>query len=106
MKPITPQECSAQAGSHIPELVVESVNALLKKKYSGGRATFTQDEVIAEIQKRGDTISREQIFDSKWLDFEPLFRRAGWDVEFDKPGYCETYDANWKFTKKKPRDDE
>ena len=106
MKPITPQECSAQMGSHIPEFVIDSVNALLKKKYCLGRATFTQDEIIAEIQKRGDSISREQIFDSKWLDFEPLYRRSGWDVEFDKPAYCETYDANWKFTKKQPKDDE
>ena len=106
MKPITPQECSAQQGSDIPEFVIEAVNNLLKKRYRARRASFTQDEVIAEIQRLSPNTERQEIFDKNWLDFEPLYRRSGWEVEFDKPGYCEQYDANWKFKKTEPRDED
>lgn len=33
-----------------------------------------------------------------WLNFEGAYRRAGWKVEFDKPGYNESYPATFKFT--------
>jgi hypothetical protein len=32
------------------------------------------------------------------LDIEPIYREAGWIVEYDKPAYCENYDANFTFT--------
>ena len=36
-----------------------------------------------------------------WLDVEGIYRKAGWDVEYDSPGYCEDYPATFKFRKKK-----
>ena len=30
-----------------------------------------------------------------------LFEEAGWNVQYDKPGYNENYDAYFKFTEKK-----
>ena len=35
---------------------------------------------------------------SKTLDNR---KPSGWEVVYDKPGYCETYKANYTFTKKK-----
>ena len=43
---------------------------------------------------------RQKIYDQGWLDFEPLYREVGWNVEYDKPAYYEHYDAYFKFTKK------
>jgi hypothetical protein len=34
------------------------------------------------------------------MDFEPFYEKAGWKVVYDKPGYCESYAANFTFTRK------
>jgi hypothetical protein len=33
------------------------------------------------------------------MDVEDVYQKAGWEVEFDKPGYNEDYEANFKFSK-------
>ena len=45
--------------------------------------------------------ARQELFDNHYLDIEPAYRNAGWKVEFDKPGYNETYDSYFVFSKKK-----
>lgn len=99
MKPITPQECKEQqSGSDIPEFVIDAVNNLLRKHCRNVSITLKQNEIIDEICRVNINVSRTQIFANKWLDFEPLFERAGWDIVYDKPAYCETYDATFTFT--------
>lgn len=44
--------------------------------------------------------NRQEIFDRHWLDFETVYRSAGWDVHFSKPAYNESGDAVFTF---KPR---
>jgi hypothetical protein len=102
VKPITPEELKKVEGDSIPSVVIESVNELLVEKARNGRATLRQNEVIERIlQKAGLEITKSKLFDKGWLDFEPVFRRAGWDVEFDRPAYCETYEPNWTFKAKR-----
>lgn len=101
MKAITPQECLSQAGNHISDMVIEVVNDMLKKEYRKGQAVvLKQDDIIEEIQKRDINLTREQIFGKGWLDFEPVFERAGWKVTYDKPGYNESYAATFEFSPK------
>lgn len=38
-----------------------------------------------------------QLIKEKWLDIEDHYRKAGWKVTYDKPAYCENYDAYFKF---------
>lgn len=98
MKAITPQECADQAGDYIPEVVIEAVNNLLKKGFRRGvKTVLKQDDIIAEVIGLDPNITREQIFKEGWMDFEPIFIRAGWAITYDKPGYNETYPPSFEF---------
>jgi hypothetical protein len=99
--PITPQEILADLPKIIPSFVFEAVNNLLKKKFRGESVTIKQDAIMDEIAKLQTTYTRQEIFDNKWMDFEKVYRDNGWKVEYDKPGYNESYDAFFVFTPKK-----
>lgn len=100
VKPISPKDIMDNLETIIPSIVIESVNRLLKDKYRGtGSVSIKQDEIINEIiANYGSRLSRQEIFDKKWLDFESLYRKNGWKVEYDKPAYNENYDAYFKFS--------
>jgi hypothetical protein len=101
IKPLSPQEVENSSGSFIPSIVIEAVNNLLKKKYRNGHMVILQRDLIKEIFTLDPTMTRDNLFDNNWLDFEPLFRKVGWEVEYDKPGYNETYEPNFSFRPKK-----
>lgn len=104
MKPITPQEAKSKKSATIPSEVVNAFNQLITERLRGKSATFTQNEVVYKILENMD-VARNDIFDNGWLDIEPLFEKAGWKVEYDKPGFNvikkpkrnETYDAKFIF---------
>lgn len=105
-KAITPKEVTAQKESSIPEYVFEAFNELIAMHYNGSSACFTQDAVMALILKKmgkkpTDQGARQHIYLNHWLDVEDIYRKKGWKVEYDKPAYCETYDANFTFSKKR-----
>jgi hypothetical protein len=106
VKPITPQEAEEARKNAVPSFVIEAVNKLLKKKWNGKEAIITQEEIISEI-KPSNVLGLENgvrfrgaVFSNHWLDFEDLYRESGWKIEYDKPSYCESYKAYFKFTKK------
>lgn len=99
MKPITPDEARQQKLTRIPDEVIESVNELIIEKLNSSNfASFTQDELINRILTKSD-LTRDELFKKNYLDVEPIYQNAGWRVEYDKPGYIDTYAANFKFSK-------
>ncbi len=93
-KPITPDEVPSLKKAALPPEVLVAVNTLIVKHYSSGFATFTQNELLDLIvELTGE--SRSEVFDNRWLDVEDVYRDAGWDVDYDKPGYNETYAATF-----------
>ena len=94
MKPITPQEAAGKRT--LPPTVLEVWNEMISSKFNGKSATIKQNDVVARLVERM-SVSRQEVFDNGWLDIEPLFELAGWDVTYDKPGYDENYDAFFKF---------
>lgn len=100
MKPITPDEVAAQKSKLIPEYVIKCFNELIAKNWNGYSSTILQENIIIKISDAGK-VTRQFIFDQNYLDVEPIFEEAGWNVEYDKPGYCESYEAKFIFTKKK-----
>jgi hypothetical protein len=100
IKPISPKEVQIEKLNNIPEKMIEVVNSLIVKKFSGYSATILEKDIVAAFSKETGITSKE-IYDNHYLDFEDLFRKAGWVVEYDKPGYNETYSANYTFKKKK-----
>lgn len=99
IEPIKPEEIAEAKAKYFPDFVIESVNALIAGCYTNGRANIKQKDIIAEIIKRG-SITRDEIFDKGYLNFEEIYRSAGWSVNYDKPAYNESYDANFTFKKK------
>lgn len=111
MKPITPSEVAQTKGSVLPPEVIQAFNELIASYCIDGCAVLKQEDVIERIIQlmaisNPDTdraILRPLIFEKGWLNVEPLFEAAGWKVEYDKPGYCETYPATFTFIKRRKR---
>jgi len=95
-KAISPQEIMDNLPNIIPSTIIQAVNNLLSKKFRGSEVNLKQDEIIAEVRKLSN-ITREEIFENKWLDFEPIYRDNGWEVEYDKPSRGDTYQAYFTF---------
>jgi hypothetical protein len=103
VKPITPQEAlELKQNVIIPDVVFEAFNELIATEFDGSHASIRQDDVVNLILKKMSAagIDDPQV-NYRWLDIEPLYRKAGWQVEYDKPGYNEEGPALFKFTKKK-----
>ena len=98
-KPIKPSEVSKTREASIPDEIIEIFNELITKDWDGDSATVNQNTAVALASKKLN-MSRQDIFDKHYMDVEGIFRKAGWVVEYDKPGYNETYDATFKFSKR------
>lgn len=106
MKVFTPEDVRINS-KHIPDFVYDVFNHLLTEKWNNGKPIIiSQEEVVNRIICKHNwlfddiELSRQEIFEHHWLDVEPEYRNAGWDVEFDKPGYNESYKAFYTFTPK------
>lgn len=99
VQPVTPREVE-QTLIPFPDDVLTAFNMIIAQNYRNGVSRFEQSEVVAAIIALTGK-PRNHIFDNHWLDVETVYRRAGWKVEYDKPGYNETYEPTFTFTKKK-----
>jgi hypothetical protein len=95
IKPISPEDLVML----VPDFVIEAVNELIIENWNGREARITQDSIIGRIISK-ESISRDEIYRRNLLNFEPIFEEAGWEVTYDKPGYCESYKAYFLFKKK------
>lgn len=97
IKPIRPSEVDKT--TVIPEGVIEAFNELITKNYLNGSSNVEVSEACRLIGKKM-AISQNKI-KSEWLNVEDIYRKAGWRVVYDAPGYNETYAASFTFTTKK-----
>lgn len=103
IKPITPEE--ARNGNHIPEFVIQAFNELIAEDFICSSARIDQEDVIERIllyaRDNADAypnVTRETIFQRGWLNVEGIYTRSGWDVEYEKPGYNESYAPRFIFS--------
>lgn len=103
VKAITPDEAQvAKFEQYVPEEVILAANELIASRLdASGYSGFTLNELIKAIQKRMPEMSSERIVKEKWLDIEPFYRAAGWKVDYDQPGYNESYAAKFTFSRAK-----
>jgi hypothetical protein len=95
--PIKPSEVAKLKANIFPDAVFEAFNELLARGSVGNRSiTIKTKDVVALMEEKG--LKRDDIFNKGWLDVEDVYRKAGWKVEYDKPGYNETYEATFKFS--------
>lgn len=99
--PISPSQVADCKKATFPSFVFEAVNELIAENYTSGRAEFTQDKVIERMLSKGagTGVTRSSLFENGWLNFEEVYRASGWSVYYDKPGYNESYRANFTFKK-------
>lgn len=107
LKPFTPADAEKAKKHHMHPIMIDAVNELLGENYNkAGRVKIYQEDVIQRalqlFKERigGSAITEQNIYDYGWLDFEDIFRNAGWNVQYDRPAYYETYKAYYMFTKK------
>jgi hypothetical protein len=96
--PIKPSEVDKT--TVIPDVVFDIFNTLITEKWDGDQAIVLQDTVVERIT-RTLGCPRHTVFDRNLLDIESAYRKAGWTVVYDKPGYNETYPATFIFKKKR-----
>src|SRR4051812_37723826 len=101
VKAISPSQVPAEKlASVFPDLVIQTWNRIIAKKFTAGRAHIGQDE-IADAIAEATGVTRREVFDNHWLDVEEIYRAQGWEVEYDKPAYNESYEANFTFRQKR-----
>ena len=98
VKPISPDELVEKKKEEFPNIVISVVNDLIAKKWDGDEAKIYQNTIVSLIVAKS-SYTRDEIFDKHLLDFEDLYREEGWDVIYDKPGYCESYEPYFVFKK-------
>ncbi len=97
INPIRPDEIAKQKKNDFPDTVFLAFNEHIAKKFTNKSAVVFQDDIVADIAQRlGITV--QAIFENGWLNVEEIYREAGWEVEYDKPGYNESGQAFFRFT--------
>jgi hypothetical protein len=104
MKPINPIEVKKQQLANIDDEMIQAVNELLIEKFSSGSCTILQKDVIERYFKlknlENTQANRDELYKRKQLDFEPLYKKEGWKVSYDRPGYNESYEPSFEFLSK------
>lgn len=97
-EPIRPEQVAQAKTAQIPAVVLVVFNELITKAWDGRTAVVRQDEIVETILDRDTSLTRGEIFDGHLLDVEPIYRDAGWGVEYDKPGFNESYEPVFTFS--------
>jgi hypothetical protein len=95
-KALSPSEADElrSQGYSIPQQVLEAVNDLIVTKPSN---CFTL-KISAVKEAIANKMGIPQVeIEAHWLDFEPVYRDAGWTVYYDRPGYNESYEGFYQF---------
>ncbi len=95
--PIKPSTVVKQKTNNIPDAVFEIFNQLIVENFNGQSATVMQKDVMNLIRKK--IPNPREAFGKGWLDVEDSYRSAGWKVKYDSPGYNESYEAYFVFSK-------
>lgn len=99
-KPISPTEVASAKLKNFPDAVIDTWNRMIASKWNGTSALIHQDQIV-NLLAAANGVERHIVFDSGWLDIEEIYRKEGWSIYYDKPGYNESYEPSFEFKKKK-----
>jgi hypothetical protein len=123
VKPFSPDEAADAKLTFLHPKLIEAINELLSKGYShrGGTITFTQKALVDLAGRKindslgmlGEdmdapgynestvkpTIPRFDFFLNAGMNFEEVYRKQGWKVVKDSPGWDETYSTFYEFSR-------
>tara|TARA_R110001599_G_scaffold178969_1_gene371542 strand:- start:59 stop:370 length:312 start_codon:yes stop_codon:yes gene_type:complete len=81
----------------IPDFIFEIFNELITERCSEKSITIYLKDVVAKVN---DVTQKEwpgKDWPRWWLDVEDEYRESGWKVTYDRPAYCESYEAYFLF---------
>jgi hypothetical protein len=95
--PITPGEVLGLKEKLLPGFVMRTWNRLIAQNMQGKTSFITQAEMVKALE---NFCSRKVIFELGYLEVDEIYKKAGWKVKYDRPGFNETYEPFWEFTAK------
>jgi ASC-1-like (ASCH) protein len=69
------------------------INKLLAHNYNDNRIIIKLSDLKNKLAHAGYTGQIQ----NHWLDFEDIYRKQGWRVRCDVPGFNESYETYWEF---------
>lgn len=97
IQPIKRSEISQAKVALIPDSIINAVNELLKKSWNGSFAVIKSKELMKLVLESDSTLTDQIIFNNRFFDFEPIFRKEGWVVTFETPDRDQSFDSYFKF---------
>lgn len=99
VKPIKPSQIVEKKRESIPDEIFQVFNELISRHWNGSSSTVYQKEALRLIVDRLG-VTPEKVFMNGWLDIEGSYRKEGWRVIYDKPGFNESGEPYFQFRKK------
>ena len=101
--PVTPATAreTHESGDDVPDFVIEAVNELINKHWRDGGFSIKQSVIVTALLAKHGNVTREQVFEQKWLDFEQAFMQRGWRVRHSKGTWGEANSAYFHFEEEK-----
>jgi len=96
IKPITPKE--AKESKIIPEIMIKAVNRLIREKYRSTGFRITRTLLDEHLEALGANF--KELHKQNAYDFEEYYGTFGWIVNYDSPGYNESYESYYEFNEK------
>lgn len=96
--PISPKDIAAAKAVVIPPFVFDCFNKCIAEKFCDGQATVLTHVVCTLI--KAECTKHNIPFQIEFLNVEEVYKEQGWKVVYDKPAYCESYDAYFVFREK------
>lgn len=97
--PITPDRVESALQGTFPPEVIRAFDEEIVRCWNGSFSKVLQSDVAALIARYLE-IAVGEVFRRGLLNVEPIYRKAGWVVEYDRPGFSEQYRAFFMFAKK------
>lgn len=99
VKPITPDEVVAVRARSLPPEVIAVWNELIAENWNGASSRVFRRQAIERLADRLK-VEQHEVGSRGYLWIESVFEEAGWKVEYDRPGFNESYPATYLFTKR------
>lgn len=98
--PLTPEVAMQSHYKNVPGKVIECWNKCIQENLQvrGKKVSsrFLLEELSDKIKQEMEC-SHDEAQKKGWFDLEDVFRKQGWKVSYDQPGYNESYKAHYEF---------